>query len=64
MDADVTTTADEIGVGAMVDATEAEGKKDMAIFILNKPDKEKPYTSQTAINCKKMFYKISFLKSF
>ena len=34
MDVDVTKTPDERGVGAMVDATEAEGKKNMLIFVL------------------------------
>ena len=35
MDLDVTATADEMGVGGMVDATEAEGKKGMVIFVLH-----------------------------
>ena len=34
MDLDVTATADEMGVGAIVDATEAKGKIDMVIFLL------------------------------
>ena len=34
MDVEVTATADEMGVGAIVDATETEGKKDMVIFVL------------------------------
>ena len=46
VDVDVTTTPDEMGVGAMIDASEAEGKKYMVIFVLNTPDKEKPYTTQ------------------
>ena len=36
MDVDVTATVDETGVGAMVDATEAEGRKNMLIFVLFK----------------------------
>ena len=35
MDLDVTATEDEMGVGAMVDATEAKGKKDVVIFVLH-----------------------------
>ena len=35
MDLDVTATADEMGVGAMVDATETKGEKDMVIFVLH-----------------------------
>ena len=34
MDVDVRTTADERGVGAMVDATVAEGMKNMFIIVL------------------------------
>ena len=34
MDVEVTVKADEMGVGAMVAATEAEGKKYMIIFVL------------------------------
>ena len=35
VDLDVTATADEMRVGGMVDATEAEGKKHMVIFVLH-----------------------------
>ena len=34
MDVDVTATVDEMGVVAMVDATEADGKENKVIFIL------------------------------
>jgi len=34
VDVDVGTTPDERGVGAMVDATVAEGKKNMVIIVL------------------------------
>ena len=34
MDVDVTATADEMGVGAIDDATEIEGNKNEVIFIL------------------------------
>ena len=33
----------------------------MVIFVLNMLDMEKPYTTQTAINCMGVFYKTSFL---
>ena len=46
VDVDVTLTLDEIGVGAMVDCTDAEDKKYMVILVLNMSDKEKPYTTQ------------------
>ena len=35
VDVDVTATADEMDVGAIVDATEIEGKENKVIFILN-----------------------------
>ena len=35
MDVAVTATADEMDVGAIVDATETEGKENEVIFILN-----------------------------
>ena len=34
VDVDVTATVDEMGVVAMVDATEADGKENKVIFIL------------------------------
>ena len=61
MDVDVTTTADERGVGAMVDATEAKRRKIWSYLHFNMTEKEKPYTTQTAINCIEMFYKASDL---
>ena len=64
MDVDVPTTPDERGVGAMVDATDAESKKYMVIFVPNMSEKKKPFTTQTAINCMRMFYKTLFLKLF
>ena len=35
VDLDVTATEDEMGVGAMVDATEAEVRKEIVIFALH-----------------------------
>ena len=35
-----------MGVGAMVDATDAEGKKYMVILVSNMSVMEKPYTTQ------------------
>ena len=61
MDADVKTTPDERGVGAMVDATDAEGKKYMVIFVPIMSDKEKPFTTQTAINCMRKIWTYLYL---
>ena len=43
MDVDVATTADEMGVGAIVDPPVVEDKNDMVIFVLNMSPKEKPF---------------------
>ena len=60
---DVTATPDEMAVGAIVDPPVVEDENNMVIFLLNVSPKEKPYTTQTAINCMVMFYKTSLLKS-
>ena len=46
-DVDVTTTPDESGVGAIVDATVAEGKENMVLFnrYFNMSDNKTLYTS-------------------
>ena len=60
-DVDVATTRDEMGVGPIVDPPVVEDENDMVIFVLNMSPKEKPYTTQTTINCIGMFYKTSLL---
>ena len=57
MDVDVARTGDEMRVGAIVDPPVVEDENDMVIFLFNMPSKEKPYTTQIAINCMGMFYK-------
>ena len=61
MDVDVATTPDERGVGVIVDPPVVEDENNMVIFVLNMSAKEKPFTTQTAINCTLMFYKTSLL---
>ena len=60
MDVDVAKTRVEIRVGGIVDPPVVK-EKDMVIFVLNMPSKEKPYTTQIAINCMGMFYKTPLL---
>ena len=55
MDVGVTTTPDERGVGAMVDAIEAKGREIWSYLYFNMSGKEKLYNTQTAINCIEMF---------
>ena len=43
MDVDVATTADEMGVGAIVDPPVVEDENHMVISVLNMSPKEKPY---------------------
>ena len=61
MDVDVARTRDVMRVGAIVDPPVVEDENDMVIFVLNMQSKEKPYTTQIAINCMGMFYKTSLL---
>ena len=61
MDVDVAATLDEMGVGAIVDPPVVDDENIMVIFLLNMSPKEKPYSTQTAINCMAMFYKTSLL---
>ena len=58
MEVGVKTKLDEMGVGAIVDPPVVEYENDMVIFLPNVSPKEKPYTTQTAINCMGMFSKI------
>ena len=61
MDVDVARTRDGLSVGGIVDPPVVEDENDMVIFVLNMRSKEKPYTTQIAINCMGMFYKTSLL---
>ena len=60
VDVDVAKTRVEMRVGGIVDPPVVK-EKDMVIFVLNMTSKEKPYTTQIAINCMGMFYKLSLL---
>ena len=61
VDVDVVTTPDEMGVGAIVDPPVVKDENNMVIFVLKMSPKEKPHTTQIAINCIGMFYKTSLL---
>ena len=61
VDVDVAATLDEMGVGAIVDPPVVDDENIMVIFLLNMSPKEKPYSTQTTINCIGMFYKTSLL---